>query len=111
MIETNQPIKPLVYFGHIWSVSNQNRVRFERSMIARAVALIFVMFLAAASKAQGQSGAVTSVGAKTEEDQRAHEVPDSAESDDVPAAGLIHFRPWLVREIRRLDLDHQRAAR
>ena len=46
-------------------------------MKTRAVALFLVMVLALVSKvAQGQSGAVTSVGAETEEDQLAHEVDD-----------------------------------
>jgi hypothetical protein len=45
-------------------------------MKARAVALILVMLLAVARMAEGQSGAVTSVGVETEEDQLAREVDD-----------------------------------
>jgi hypothetical protein len=40
------------------------------------VALILVILLAGLGRAQGQSGAVTSVGAETEEDQLAREVDD-----------------------------------
>jgi hypothetical protein len=45
-------------------------------MKTRAVALVVVMLLVMATKGRGQTGAVTSVGAETEEDELAREVDD-----------------------------------
>jgi hypothetical protein len=45
-------------------------------MKTRTVALILVMLVGLASKAQAQSTAFTSVGAEDEEDLLAHEVDD-----------------------------------